>query len=259
MITYKATATPVSKKRGRPAKQAAVEDEPAAKRKRGRPAKAKVAEAGDSKNSAAKPQSKTTATAPNPGAKKQGRPAKAATAEQQATPAKRGRPPANKTTPNVPKVEATPPKKRGRPPANKTAPAVSEAETAPPKKRGRPPKGGETTKITSNDSAAAEQLEEELKETADEPEAADDADTTATDGDASDEVLRERALAAQSSGSGKQFWLMKAEQEDREEETKSGKIFNTKFTIDDLRAKGGPEPWDGKQPKSSCLVIAISH
>jgi hypothetical protein len=135
---------------------------------------------------------------------------------------------------------------------------VPEAETAPPKKRGRPPKGGETTKITTDDSAAAEQLEEELKETADEPEAADEADTVATNGDASDEVLRKRAPAAESSSTGKQFWLMKAEQEDREEETKSGKMFNTKFTIDDLRAKGGPEPWDGETLERSCLDIAIT-
>jgi hypothetical protein len=42
---------------------------------------------------------------------------------------------------------------------------------------------------------------------------------------------------------------MKAEQEDREEVTKSGKTFNTKFTIDDLHAKGGPEPWDGKHSR----------
>ena len=218
MSTYIATATTGGKKRGRPPKQTEVEDEPQAKRGRGRPPKVKVAEAAEDTNDAA-------SAAPKPEAKKRGRPTKAAKTEQQTTPAK-----------------------RGRPPTNKTAPAVPEADTAPPKKRGRPPRGGETTKITSDDSAAAEQLEEELMETADEPVAADEADTVATNGDASDEVLRKRA-PAESSGTGKQFWLMKAEQEDREEETKSGKMFNTKFTIDDLRAKGGPEPWDGKNHK----------
>jgi hypothetical protein len=242
-----------------------VEDEPAAKRKRGRPPKAKGAEvfedanAADSKKPAAKAQSKTETSALGSEAKKRGRPAKAANTEQQATPGKRGRPPKNKTTPIAPKVEATPSKKRGRPPTNKTAPAVPEDETAPPKKRGRPPKGGETTKITSDDTAAAEQLEEDLKETADEPDAVEEADTTAAHGDADDDALRNPAPATKSSGSGKQFWLMKAEQEDREEETKSGKMFNTKFTIEDLRAKGGPEPWDGKNLRSTDLLIAIDR
>ena len=44
---------------------------------------------------------------------------------------------------------------------------------------------------------------------------------------------------------GKQYWLMKAEQEDRFETAKNGQQNNTKFTIDDLRDKQVPEPWDG--------------
>lgn len=38
---------------------------------------------------------------------------------------------------------------------------------------------------------------------------------------------------------------MKAEQEDREETLEDGSVYNSKFTINDLRNKGGPEPWDG--------------
>jgi predicted RNA-binding protein with PUA-like domain len=38
---------------------------------------------------------------------------------------------------------------------------------------------------------------------------------------------------------------MKAEQVDRMETLKNGDEFNTKFTIDDLKAKGAPEPWEG--------------
>jgi predicted RNA-binding protein with PUA-like domain len=38
---------------------------------------------------------------------------------------------------------------------------------------------------------------------------------------------------------------MKAEQVDRMETLKNGREFNTKFTIDDLKEKGGPEPWEG--------------
>ena len=38
---------------------------------------------------------------------------------------------------------------------------------------------------------------------------------------------------------------MKAEQDGHEEKLANGETFNTKFTIDDLRAKNMPEPWDG--------------
>ncbi|KAF2210920.1 hypothetical protein CERZMDRAFT_6217, partial [Cercospora zeae-maydis SCOH1-5] len=46
-------------------------------------------------------------------------------------------------------------------------------------------------------------------------------------------------------GPGRQYWLMKAEQDGHDEVLANGKVFNTKFTIDDLRAKTSPEPWDG--------------
>ena len=49
----------------------------------------------------------------------------------------------------------------------------------------------------------------------------------------------------------KRYWLMKAEQEDREETLKSGRLFNAKFTIDDLQAKTVPEPWDGEQDSTT--------
>lgn len=45
---------------------------------------------------------------------------------------------------------------------------------------------------------------------------------------------------------------MKAEQEDREVQTKNGSIINAKFTIDDLRAKDRPEPWDGEHTYVLC-------
>ena len=48
------------------------------------------------------------------------------------------------------------------------------------------------------------------------------------------------------SASGKNYWLMKAEQEDRDEVLEDGTRINVRFTIDDLRAKTEPEPWDGK-------------
>jgi len=48
-------------------------------------------------------------------------------------------------------------------------------------------------------------------------------------------------LLASSSGSGRQYWLMKAEPESRFEKGK-----DIKFSIDDLASKEEPEPWDGK-------------
>lgn len=44
---------------------------------------------------------------------------------------------------------------------------------------------------------------------------------------------------------GKQYWLMKAEQDGHDVQLKDGTTFNTTFTIDDLRSKTEPEAWDG--------------
>ena len=129
------------------------------------------------------------------------------------------------------------------------------------------------------DEAAAEQLEEELVETAKAEEGAEEAPSkltsptkkrgrppkakgkgkgkavATTDGAADDvivEVEAEQDETAADGVTGKQFWLMKAEQEDREETLKDGSVFNAKFTIDDLREKGGPEPWDGVRNAVAC-------
>lgn len=85
----------------------------------------------------------------------------------------------------------------------------------PAKKRGRPPGKGKGKKAV-----AKEELEKEA-------DADDENDVEGTSG-------------------RKNYWLMKAEQEDREETLKDGSVFNSKFTIDDLRDKAEPEPWDGK-------------
>lgn len=184
--------------------------------------------------------------------RKRGRPAKASeNVDVTEPPRKRGRP-SKASEPATPAASSAPAEKRGRP-AKKEAPAVSKTDAPPPKKRGRPPKGGETTKIDTDDQAAAEQLEEELVDAVEEPKApakrgqgrppkkaggkkaaaiANDEDSDMADG------VHETAV-------GTQYWLMKAEQEDREEVLKDGSVYNTKFTIDDLRDKAGPEPWDG--------------
>ena len=181
-------------------------------------------------------------------------------------PKKRGRPSKSASATSAP--GATNGKKRGRPGKGDTL-AVSLDEEAPPKKRGRPPKGGETTKVDYLEEAAAEQLEDELVEAAaeepiDEPSkpissvkrgrgrpkkasAIAVADDMAVD----EEDIKE--------ATGKRYWLMKAEQEDREETLEDGTVFNARFTIDDLRDKGGPEPWDGESATMLRLLFCSDH
>jgi predicted RNA-binding protein with PUA-like domain len=56
---------------------------------------------------------------------------------------------------------------------------------------------------------------------------------------------KRKASSVSDTEGGKNYWLFKAEQVDRMETLQDGSEFNTKFTIDDLKEKGGPEPWEG--------------
>ena len=139
---------------------------------------------------------------------------------------------------------AEPPKKRGR--SAKETPAVPEDETAPPRKRGRPPKGGETTQASEDQEAAEEQLENEL---IDEAKASNKTSTVKGKGRKGEAAIDDKVDRVQTV-TGKEgermYWLMKAEQEDRDEPAADGTPVNVKFTIDDLKAKtDGPELWDG--------------
>ena len=109
-----------------------------------------------------------------------------------------------------------------------TEPAEAPAapDTPAPRKRHSGRTGGPTTKIATDASDAAEQLEEELV------------------GEVSKSAKTSDKRQASSEG-GKNYWLLKAEQVDRMEILQDGSEFNTKFTIDDLKEKGGPEPWEG--------------
>lgn len=257
------------KKRGRPARSAAVEDEVEEeeeadvepRKKPGRPAKSTTT---TSQSVAKKPgrPSKSTATTSQTVAKKPGRPAKATVAAPD-PPKKRGRParinsevaaeendelgdaeddtaqaePAKKRgRPAKKQVAVTQSTKRGRPAKATTDPAEHPAEpdTPAPRKRHSGRTGGPTTKISTDAADAADQLEDELI----------------------DEVQRSVKKGGKGkptpgvkkqddNETGKNYWLMKAEQVDRMETLKDGSQFNTKFTIDDLKAKGAPEPWEG--------------
>ncbi|KAK5700574.1 hypothetical protein LTR97_005091 [Elasticomyces elasticus] len=196
----------------------------------------------ESKKPAAAPASKKrkapekAAAAP---AKKRGRPSKASAAtvdeddededeedvdEEAPAPKKRGRP---AKAAAAPKKAATANTKAKAAP--KKASAATSSETAAPKKRGRPAKGGTTTKAAVDEDAAEAQPEEELADAA----------------DADGEEAETGELPPAQVQTSKRYWLMKAEQEDREESSHDGTVINTRFTIDDLRSKTSPELWDG--------------
>lgn len=262
----KAAPTAAANKRGRPEKakneendEDENEEDVEPPKKRGHPAKARVEEPADEPP------------------KKRGRPARAAAedADEDAVgpPKKKGRPAKAKAATEEPVAEA-PKRGRGRPKKDAVAPAVPEEEEGPPFTRHEAPLGGETTVAGEDGEAAAEQLEDELLDTTEEignavnskrkapiakmgkakGKAANKALTNGADDEAID------AAVASAKPFAKSFWLMKAEQEDRLEPTKSGQVINTKFTIDDLRSKTVPEPWDGKihlpKARSSGLMIS---
>jgi predicted RNA-binding protein with PUA-like domain len=192
-------------------------------------------------------------TAPEP-SKKRGRPAKTnpeVAAEEngeieeaedntaQAEPVKkRGRPAKKQAAPAPTKQTATTQsaKKRGRPVKPTTDPAEHPAEpdTPAPRKRHSGRTGGPTTKISTDAADAADQLEDEL---------IDEVQKSVKKGGKAKPASSSKKQDAEDNG--KNYWLMKAEQVDRMETLKDGSQFNTKFTIDDLKAKGAPEPWEG--------------
>ncbi|KAI7250999.1 hypothetical protein D0864_04545 [Hortaea werneckii] len=141
---------------------------------------------------------------------------------------------------------------RGRPKKIDTAkekPATKD-EAAPPHKRGEPPHGGESNYPEADRDQAEEQLEDELLDEVERSDKKASGTRKSTnqgpDRAPADRNKPPRALGAQCrEGSAKMYWLMKAEQEDREEKAPDGSSVNVKFTIDDLREKGEPELWDG--------------
>ncbi|KAI6804018.1 hypothetical protein KC361_g304 [Hortaea werneckii] len=143
-------------------------------------------------------------------------------------------------------------KGRGRPKKIDTAkekPATKD-EAAPPHKRGEPPHGGESNYPEADQDQAEEQLEDELLDEVERSDKKASGTRKSTNEDLdeapADRNKPPRAQGAQSrEGNAKTYWLMKAEQEDREEKAPDGSSVNVKFTIDDLREKGGPELWDG--------------
>jgi predicted RNA-binding protein with PUA-like domain len=206
------------KKRGRPAKTAAAATAPEPAKKRGRPARINSEVAAEEEDEVEEAEDDTAKTEQ---AKKRGRPAK-----KQAAPA-----PAKQT------AVTQSAKKRGRPAKATTDPAEHPAEpdTPAPRKRHSGRTGGPTTKISTDAEDAADQLEDEL---------IDEVQKSVKKG-AKGKPASSAFKKQDVNEDGKNYWLMKAEQVDRMETLKDGTEFNTKFTIDDLKARGAPEPWEG--------------
>ena len=188
-------------------------------------------------------------------ARKPGRPVKAAPAK--AAPIKAA--PKSAAKPSAAKASG---KKPGRPAKAKAVEpdqAPDAIDTPAPRKRHSGPKGGETTKIAADDGNAADQLEGELVDAAQETgrpsrkrkaaaiETPAPAKPTKGKGKGKGKVAAVDAdeEAEPVTNEGKSYWLLKAEQIDRIETLESGRDVNTKFTIDDLKAATEPEMWEG--------------
>ncbi|KAF2720697.1 DUF55-domain-containing protein [Polychaeton citri CBS 116435] len=149
---------------------------------------------------------------------------------------KRGRPPKAQTVAHPDPHQEQPPSKRARLTESRD---VLEASTGgePAKKRGRPPKPKPETQAKASPARPRGR-----------PRKTPRVEPTAEAGGADDQLQAEMAAPIEAdndnASASRQYWLMKAEQEDRYETTASGKQVNTKFSIDDLR-NVGVEPWDG--------------
>jgi predicted RNA-binding protein with PUA-like domain len=209
------TAQPVAKKPGSPFKAVITAPEPV--KKRGRPAKVDSDVAAE-ENDKVEEAEDNTANAES--AKKRGRPAKKQAASAPAS---------------VKQTAATQSvKKRGRPAVTDPAEHPAEPDTPAPRKRHSGRTGGPTTKISTDAADAADQLEDEL---------INEVQKSVKKGGKVKPASSAKKQDVEDNG--KNYWLMKAEQVDRMETLKDGSQFNTKFTIDDLKARGAPEPWEG--------------
>lgn len=133
---------------------------------------------------------------------------------------KRGRP---RKYPPGSRPQPVPGRGRGRPRKDPNA-KVTPAKPATPRPVGRPRKSLGTNGATPSAQKPKKQKTEPVEAKSEEDE----------------EVEEEEEETTEESTSGRSYWLMKAEPESRME-----KGVDVKFSIDDLRARTAPEPWDG--------------
>jgi predicted RNA-binding protein with PUA-like domain len=208
----------------------------------------------DTTAAAARPKRSITSTMPppDPPSLKKAKHTRAAdtSSNTEGTPKRRGRPPkASTTTPKTatPKAvsSATPKSFRtgerqsarmaSTPSSEKTLPPlrrsrVTKSAIQPKRGRGRPPKNKQAALANSHDSGL-------------EPDANDEAiDAIEYDDPTHDANITEATTIIQADRS---YWLMKAEPESRIEKNANGEDVDVKFSIDDLRSRTEPEPWEG--------------
>jgi hypothetical protein len=164
------------------------------------------------------------------------------------------------TTPKLePEAIATPKRGRGRPPKSTkitAKPAHEETITTPKKPVGRPKKvvrspvkavgrsKSHANAVQSTSGAASKKDAKATVKQDDNEDEVEGSDAAAVavgiPNGTSSHVGDFDAEEAELEETGLQYWLMKAEPNSRME-----KGVDVKFSIDDLKAKGGPEAWDG--------------
>ncbi|KKA25835.1 AT DNA binding protein [Rasamsonia emersonii CBS 393.64] len=153
-------------------------------------------------------------------------------------PSKRARKPVAETaatTRSKPKTApakgADTPRKRGRSPKNRDSTTgasakstVAKTQEKPKRPRGRPPKKQQSAQAQPSSTSGTRGENEQLSSKPEEEQ----------------KNVEEHEDNADEQNDGRSYWLMKAEPESR-----IVKGVDVKFSIDDLRAAEGPEPWDG--------------
>ncbi|CAD0110635.1 unnamed protein product [Aureobasidium uvarum] len=190
----------------------------------------------------------TTMPPPDPPSLKRAKIVESSSASE-VTPQRRGRPPKVSTpktapaiTPKAPstatpksfrvgerqsaRLASTPASDKALEPLRKSR--VTKSAIPPKRARGRPPKPKQSTLEDGHESA---------------PDANDEAsDGIEYDDSTHDANITEATTIIQADRS---YWLMKAEPESRIEKNANGDDVDVKFTIDDLRSRAEPEPWEG--------------
>ncbi|KAK6000232.1 hypothetical protein QM012_003864 [Aureobasidium pullulans] len=163
--------------------------------------------------------------------KRRGRPAKASTATPKTASATKPKAPSS-ATPKSFRVGERQSARLASTPTSETdlLPSRRVTESAAPAKRSR----GRPSKKTKQSA-----LEAESAPDADEKEAGDGIDY---DDPTHDANITEATTIIQADRS---YWLMKAEPESRIEKNANGDDVDVKFSIDDLRSRTEPEPWEG--------------
>jgi predicted RNA-binding protein with PUA-like domain len=127
------------------------------------------------------------------------------------------------------RLASTPVRETTLPPLRKSR--VTKSAIAPKRGRGRPPNKTKKTALTDDHDNGLET----------------DANDEASDGFDYDDPTHDANITEATTiiQADRSYWLMKAEPETRIEKNANGDDVDVKFSIDDLRSRTEPEPWEG--------------